>query len=388
MDTHDRHAASSLRSPRPGPGVRRRAGFSVIEILIGMAIGLIAVLLIYHVFAASEGLKRNTVAAGDAQTTGILATFLLAQELGNAGAGMAGAAADLATCADTGDGGSTMRPIPVLITDGGADDRSDTLVVNYGVSRRLVTPAPVVVDAPAGADFTVQSPTGFRKNDLVVVIDGAGTCATAVVTADPGVPDVDGIVTITHTTLGKSFVAGARLVNFGPVDKVQRVLYDVNASTLRGRALRDPATGAPDGSQPTNPIASNIALMKVQYGIDTDGDGALDTWSRGSAADGADPAAILASSLLALNRILAVRVGLIVRSEQPVNKFDANGHFDVEWQTQEAEGGYRWTLFDCLDAASCPGRLTGTISKFNGSYHRYRVYERIIPLRNQPWNQR
>jgi len=44
-------------------------------------------------------------------------------------------------------------------------------------------------------------------------------------------------------------------------------------------------------------------------------------------------------------------------------------------------------LFDCsTHDNACPGRLTGTIAGSpNGSY-RYRVYETVVPLRNQLWN--
>ena len=46
-------------------------GFSLIEIMVGVVIGMIAVLVIYQVFAAAEGIKRNTTSAGDAQQNGL-----------------------------------------------------------------------------------------------------------------------------------------------------------------------------------------------------------------------------------------------------------------------------------------------------------------------------
>src|SRR6266567_8041701 len=74
----------------PAPALRRaQRGFSLIEIMIGLVIGLIAVLVIYQVYAVSEGFKRNTTAAGEAQINGLFATFVLGIELGNAGAGIA-----------------------------------------------------------------------------------------------------------------------------------------------------------------------------------------------------------------------------------------------------------------------------------------------------------
>ena len=44
----------------PSPLRRRARGASLIEIMVGVVIGLIAILVIYQVFAVSEGLRRNT----------------------------------------------------------------------------------------------------------------------------------------------------------------------------------------------------------------------------------------------------------------------------------------------------------------------------------------
>ncbi len=80
----------------------------------------------------------------------------------------------------------------------------------------------------------------------------------------------------------------------GPVGSVQKMHYDVTPPTdpvspnvLRCQSLLDPLTGMPDLAdvQPKNPIAGNVVLMKVQYGI-TNGFGPaayLDTWVKASA---------------------------------------------------------------------------------------------------------
>ena len=70
--------------------------------------------------------------------------------------------------------------IAVLITDSGSDAVSDTFVVNYGSSERTVTPtnfssAPTI---DPSADYTVQSPLGYKTNDFIVMMsndaNGAG----------------------------------------------------------------------------------------------------------------------------------------------------------------------------------------------------------------------
>jgi type IV pilus assembly protein PilW len=79
----------------------RQHGFSLIEIMVGIVIGMIAVLVIYQVFAAAEGLKRNTTSAGDAQQNGLLASFMLGVELANASNGVAMAWQKLQSCPTT-----------------------------------------------------------------------------------------------------------------------------------------------------------------------------------------------------------------------------------------------------------------------------------------------
>ena len=71
---------------------REQRGFGLIEIMVGVVIGLIAVLVIYQVYAVAEGFKRNTTAAGEAQQNGLFSAFVLGMEIGNGGAGMAAAA--------------------------------------------------------------------------------------------------------------------------------------------------------------------------------------------------------------------------------------------------------------------------------------------------------
>ena len=67
--------------PERTPFAPRQRGVSLIELMVGVVIGLIAVLVIYQTFAVAEGVKRQTISAGDAQKTGMIATYLLGAEL-------------------------------------------------------------------------------------------------------------------------------------------------------------------------------------------------------------------------------------------------------------------------------------------------------------------
>jgi type IV pilus assembly protein PilW len=349
----------------------RQHGFSLIEIMVGIVIGLIAVLVIYQVFAAAEGIKRNTISAGDAQQNGLLASFMLGVELANASNGVAMAWQKLQSCPTTASAATTLRPIPILITDGGGPTIPDKFVVNYSISNLAIAPAPFKAASGSNAPYIVHAPIGFRVGDIVVAISGgspgAGTCAISSVTAvsapTPGPPDQSaGQVTISHTNAPFAFTDDAFLLNMGPPSNVQRVLYDVDANhVLRSTSLWDP-NGAAAGAPVPNPLASNIVNMKLLYGIDNDGDGILDAWvaPTGPWSD----ANVLAADAATLRKIKAVRLGIIVQGEQ--------------WDRDAPD--VTATLFG--DAIP----FSQTFPRSGGGNYRYRWYETVIPMRNPVWN--
>ncbi len=202
----------------------KQRGFSLIEIMVGLVIGLISVLVIYQVFAAAEGLKRNTTSVGDAQQNGLLSSFILNIELANASNGIADAMVQLGTCNAAADPATNLRPIPLLITDGGGATTADTFVVNYSVAQRRTTPASASMQ---GGNYIVLSPNGFAANDLIVAIDGAGNCAVSRVTAAPAAvaciaPDDTGCALVTPLTNPPPLAAADLSAQRGAGDAAER----------------------------------------------------------------------------------------------------------------------------------------------------------------------
>ena len=68
---------------------RLSRGFTLVEIMVGVLIGLIGTVVIFQVFAVSEGQKRTTTGAGDAQQNGVFALFQVERDLRTAGFGLA-----------------------------------------------------------------------------------------------------------------------------------------------------------------------------------------------------------------------------------------------------------------------------------------------------------
>lgn len=331
-------------------------GTTLVEVLVGLVIGLVVAVGILDAFAATEGRRRTTTGLAEAESAGTLAMFLLGADLANAGNGLSAAAADLAACPNTGDIRSTLRPIPVLIVAGASKDVSDALVVNHTAAPALAGAVPLATAVAAGDPLRVTAPLGFGSGDSIVVIGPDGHCAATTVAAPP-VPHADGQIELARTDASDAFPSGTRVFNRGPASGVARVRYDVASGALRSQDLM-----TPDASP--NPLVSGVVLFKAQYGVDTDGDGYLDSWV---AADATSWSAneVLAMSSAMLARIRAVRFGLIVRSDA--------------W-APELAASQEWVLFDCTaaDKLRCPGRLSGALS----ARWRYRVYETVVPLRN------
>jgi|GEM_PF-1089438 len=377
---------------------RRDSGFSLVEVMVGIVIALIAVLVIYQVFVVAEGIKRNVTGSGDAQQNGLLSAFSMMLQFSDAGANIAVAGDELDACPFVDDIKATLRPIPVLITDSGADATSDTFVVNYGASQRIVTPVgfkTVPVVFTADADYVVQSPLGFQLNDVVVLVSdsgggsGTGKCTSSVVNAAPSVPDADGYVTLAHTAPAdvSSYSAGSMLLNLGPSPR--RIQFDVDANgTLRSQELFhidvDNATQPFSAVSTPVPIANNIVLMKVQYGIADPVTGFLQKWVKATndgTEDWSANAVLNSKDYIDLSRIKAVRIALIVRSES----YDKCAYADV--CPGATTNTFSYTLFSECDGIVCPDPLVGAIDPTPGQgNYRYRVYETVVPLRNAVWN--
>lgn len=347
-------------TPTPVSAVRQR-GISLIELMVGVVIALLAVLVIYQTFAVAEGVKRQTISAGDAQKTGMIAMYLVGTELASAGSGIMLNQDDLATCTDTKDVATTMRPFSVLIEPGADAATPDSFVVNYSTARSVVTPSVFMAKTAKGdSTYTVQSPTGFKKGDMVVTITGSGDCERNTITGLTA-PDANGNVVLTVGASSFDMLPTMRLINIGPATSTQRVRYDIANGVLRSTDLVTAGAVA-------QPLASSIMNMKVLYGVDTNGDGAIDTWT--PATGNFTPENVLAATGADLRRIKAIRLGMIVRSDE----------YDKDAPT------FAWTLFQCTDQEAkdytCPDPLTGTLP----ANYRYRVYETIVPLRNPMWN--
>jgi hypothetical protein len=104
--------------------IKANAGFSIIDIMVGMVIALLGIIIIFQVFSVSESIKRTTTSGGDALQNGTLALFTLENSLKQAGYGIFSSTNLPPLPADP------AGTAPVAITAGVANT-SDSLVLTY-----------------------------------------------------------------------------------------------------------------------------------------------------------------------------------------------------------------------------------------------------------------
>ncbi len=337
---------------------RRHAGFSLVEMMIGLVIGMIAVIVMMQVFSVSEGYKRTTTGGDDAQNNGAIALYALQRDLRQSGLGAS--AFQVIGCNVTLRAGVTlngMSPVTINHASIPAADSGDTLVVVYGnapgsaegetvqakPSLAIYTIAAAAASASAPGAFTVgdrvigqfqprPSPCNLSMEPVTAVAGTAVSVAT-------GVANTNGI-----------------LYNLGQAPKV--LVYAVRGGNLTvcDYVANDcSVAGSITNSAIWVPIASNIVSLRAQYGRDTTVamNATVDTYDQTAPATACDWA-----------RVGAVRFALVARSSE----------LDKATVTTAAPtwGG----------AASQPIDLSGDT---NWQRFRYKTFQTVVPLRNMAW---
>ena len=388
------------RGNRPG---KAENGFSMVEIMVGLVIGMLAILVMMQVFSVSEGQKRTTTGAGDAQQNGSYAMYLLESHLRAVGSGFAIATTpNLLGCPIGGVPAPAfmvpvppaLRMIPALITDGGGGS-SDSITMMFGTAAGIANRVGFSAAAGVGATAIQATSTfGFKTNDLVLGVEQVGVvpaiCTIARVTADPA-ENVPGPIAVTPLT--GAYSASALLVNLGPGPD-PNVAGDQNANgpVLTQLAVRNNPPGSasfslaaldvlgrPPGLGAPTVLVDNVVNIQAQYGVDTTlpvADDVIDAW-----VEPTGPWAAAALTPLQISQIKAIRIGIVVRSGLMEKKTPGGVCTTTTIAPVPLPGAPAAGPIPAKPAA--PAMDTTGITDF-GCY-RYKVFETVIPVRNVIW---
>jgi type IV pilus assembly protein PilW len=349
------------------PFFHHNRGFSLVELMVGMTLGLLVVLVIMQSFSIFETQKRTTTAGSDAQSSGLMAMTQLEQEIRNAGAGFTSDAAfdcsNMYSYHEVSNGNVTS-PVPafsggmapVVITDGGTGP--DTVTIKRGTDFLGSIPASITDAMPQpSAELNVSFTQGFTVGDKIVVSQG-GNCTVMEVTQvqdaalkiqhNPGgFPSWNPQANFYNTAPGNTwptFTSGARILNIG--DMVVKT-YSIDANN--NLQMVDSSTIS--ASNGTYPLVKDIVSLQAQYGIADTGNQNVNAW-----VDATGSWSALDST--EIKRIKAIRLTIVARSSKK----------EISNVTTSAPGG--------VNVSTLP----------DWQKYRYRVYTTIIPLRNIIWS--
>lgn len=391
----------------------QQKGFSLIEMMVGLAIGMIVVLVMTQTLVSFEGQKRATSGTADAQTGGSIATFTIQRQLQMAGYGLAifadnGSAMNClnvnAGVDHDGDGGLAnpdpanaaatvltppLNPSPVIIVDGGPGG-NDTITIG----RALGDLAGLPVRIDDNINLTTQgfikatNNIGCKSNDVAFIVSSdKNTCAFRKVASitDPAPAQSQNVVrqqcatTLAATSptalpdeCKKIYLVPPVVTNIEVGGYIScpgewlSVTYQVRNGNL------EEVTGSSSAGTTTRIIMSNVVSLQAQYGIASlPQNQAVNAWVN---ADGAWTNLDMARRKL----IRSIRFVIVARNDllerQVVTSPGCTAAGVCAWVGDPAAAG----------ADNATVNLTA-VGGANWNFYRYRVFETIVSLRNMTW---
>jgi type IV pilus assembly protein PilW len=384
---------------------RSQRGFSIVELMVSVVIAMLALMFATGMVTGGERTKQTALAGSDSMQNGMLAMFSLSNDASQAGFGLNDpilSGCDTTMVDSSGftlmaaASGSTVHPLaPVLIESNGTAPDRITFYSGSGLggtaSRRLIT------DFNGGTLLALDgNPYGFSKGtdsaqpDVIVVAPESGTakCSVAQVSNTSAATlriDSTADTRFNGAGLGGNIYSGTstRIFDLGPADKLSFHTWSVQSGFLSLRATDMPgSTSSAAGAS----VADNIVSIKAQYGFDIR-TGTAFTPEQGTVVGKWSSTMIDADGVGGpgsagdYQRVVAVRIAVVARSKAPERPStgtvcDATTAAPTLFANAQPQG---------VAAAPVIPSLTVTGDTQDWKCYHYRVFETIVPIRNNAW---
>lgn len=403
---------------------RHCKGFSLIEIMVALAIGVLSMVVMLQIFSNSEGQKRTATGGADAQTNGATGLYLVERDVKMAGWGLspnlylgtqpgpipaigappaptAGCTTVLsycdgsATCGGGSETGANFSFSAVRIVDGAAG-APDTITVRYfenptSDAFQVPSSANYIGDNAATSTLSASSNTTCSLGDLVLVSDATvpaaapGTCTILQVTTAPVVPVAPANATLIHAASPYNNTANWPAAPSAPTSRatvscfkpaadgpVFKRVFSIDAAQ---NLVKSDNTVTPTVANEV--VASGIVDIQAQYGLAADQTQNVTSWVNASAPwDNPKPLAAVYGTTTAgrLQNIKAVRIALLARSAQFEKPNQVSGLCTATTAAMVAAWP-KWNGVAVFQAPTAP----------NWACYRYKVFQTLVPLRNIIW---
>ena len=340
----------------------RLRGFTMVELLVGMLIAMIATIVIMQVFQVFEGQKRTTTGGADAQTNGSIALYNLQRDMASAGYGSPvfstrnpSLMCEPIPTFDHDNNAATAEAgiFPILLADGGVGaGASDSVTVTYGDTQQGGVPVAITIAANVGV---VANNLGCKVNDIALIINRT-SC------------DLEKVTALTGTT-GITF-SGSPTVTSGMVACLgawNEITYSITNDTL----TRNQA-----------PNVAGIVAIQAQYGISpAPNNNTINQW--------VDPTGdwellkagtvLTKPSMVNRNRIKAIRVAIV--AQNGLREKDQVSSACSSTTTPNPSGVCAWEGNE-----TSPAPVIDLTHIADWDHYRYRVFDVFVPVLNVIWS--
>jgi len=365
--------------------------------MVGLAIGMIGMLVIFQTVSVWDARTRATSAGSDSQVTGSIAMFSVERDLRLAGQGFGGADFAVMGCQVSGFDQNASAPlgfpmVPVMIVDHDATNEPDEIATLYGTSPYFTSST--TFNRVTAQTVSVWDRTGLKSGDLVVLANtgtgapGTADCQLVEATDDATIADHKTLAFVQgsyphfysngsnlpsryNTAAGlAASIPGGTAYSLGPLPR--RNVWSIASGVL----------GSRDEIQGTAffPVAEGVVDMKAEYGYDTDPNLAVVNvaWTKTLPAP------------IDWTTVRAIRIAMLVRSrnfERPAANANEQ-NYSAPNPVWHANGGATPTNFVMKNVdGTADSYAPGDPSPNNWRNYRYTVYQKVFPVRNVIWGQ-
>lgn len=358
--------------------------------MIAMVIGLVTVLVVTQVMVLSSTQRQSATSGADATINSALALYTIERDGKNAGYGLSTVRETLGCVVRakrTSSAATSFPLLPVVIVDG-AGGSPDSLQFRASNKNGITLPTRIAVDHAKDAfNFFVDSDLGAQAGDLMIAVTAqldtspapSKWCTLFAVTAPPA---AGGTNVIWHQATNAwnpsasimpntGYVIGDYLINLGSfVDRT----YSIDAAS---GSLQLTDVDWLNNVPTVESIYPNIIQLQAVYGMDTDANGVVDSWT-----------ATAPTTPILWQQIRAVRVALVARSqarEAGTVTLDGASASSTCASATPHPAAICWRP----DPAGDGVKIDVNVGNANPDWqhYRYKILETTIPLRNVVWQQ-
>lgn len=361
-------------------------GFSLVEIMVGVVIGLITVLVATNVLINAGERKRASMAGADSTVNATLALYTLERDIKNAGFGIASTRSAIGCSVNASFNGinANFRLAPITITDG-ANGAPDQIRVMASTVNNFPLPIRILSQDPITRSFIeVESILGVQAGDFMIAAPQVADARDCSLFQATGVQAGGASARRIQYVHGQgqaqgdsrwNLAAGGNFTAAGPYPEGDMILnlgnflnhrYHINAGELWLDRLQM-QTNDPGSER----FYSNIVQMQAVYGLDTDNDGDVNVWNADVPTNSAE-----------WQSVIAVRVALVARSAVAENQ-DVTPDAAACNVAAPPLAAVCWRPDPAMNAVAI--NVNWDNATPNWRRFRYHVLETTVPLRNVIW---